>query len=137
VVEPMSTIAPVCGLSDTGQTGRPLETLVFMMKGEFRRSAVYFLVAMTFFPALRWAIRDLLPPADGEPWRMLVRSWTAARGAVAPTAEVLAGVLERCTPRDRVQIDLLDEAPFKLEQWRARRSVLAKKGRALMIIKTT
>jgi hypothetical protein len=58
-----------------------------------------------------------------------IRSWSATRGGKTPSAEILAAFLERFIPRDRVQIDSLNEAPSTLEMWQARRAKMEKRTR--------
>ena len=64
-----------------------------------------------------------------------IRSWQATRGGRTPSAEVLAAVLERFVARDRVQVDSLDKAPLTMDQWNARRAVLAKQKRELRMMR--
>jgi hypothetical protein len=54
------------------QTARPNETLILPMRSELRRSAVYVLIGMALIPVVRWALRDIFPSHEGEPWRTLV-----------------------------------------------------------------
>jgi hypothetical protein len=68
----MSTLTAIEQPGNPQQTARPLEPMVFQMRAEFRRSAVYVLVAIALIPAIRWALRGVLPPSDGEPWRTLI-----------------------------------------------------------------
>ncbi len=64
-----------------------------------------------------------------------IRSWSATGGGKTPSAEILAAFLQRFSPHDRVQIDSLSEAPFTLDQWRARRAVMDKKSNELKILR--
>ena len=64
-----------------------------------------------------------------------IRSWQATRGGETHSAEVVAAVLERFVTRDRVQIDSLDKAPLTMEQWHARRAVLAKQKREMRMMR--
>ena len=61
----------------------------------------------------------------------LIRSWSATPGSKSPTAAVLAAVIERSIPRERIQIDSWTEAPRTIDQWQARRAILARQAREL------
>ena len=59
------------------------------------------------------------------------RSWTGVRGSTLPTPTVVAGVLERYVPSDRVQVTALREPPKTLVEWQDRRALLERHGRDL------
>ena len=59
-------------LIDPGPTARPLEPLVFAMRTDYRRSAVYCLLGIVLILAARLALNDFLSPNIGGPWASLI-----------------------------------------------------------------
>jgi hypothetical protein len=63
------------------------------------------------------------------------RSWSGMRGSPSPTPAIVAGVLERYVPSDRIQVTALREPPKSLIEWQDRRSLLERQGRDLRILR--
>lgn len=59
-------------MSDPKQAARPDQPLVFLIRADLRRSAVYFLVGMVLIAAIRWALDDLFPPVGPGSWRTIL-----------------------------------------------------------------
>jgi hypothetical protein len=64
------------------------------------------------------------------------RSWSGVRGSPSPTPAIVAGVLERYVPGDRIQVTALREPPKSLIEWQDRRSLLERQGRDLRILRS-
>jgi hypothetical protein len=63
------------------------------------------------------------------------RSWTGATGSTKPTPAVVAAVLERYVPGDRVRVISLGDPPQTIDEWQDRHSMLAKQGRDLRTLR--
>ena len=56
------------------------------------------------------------------------RSWSGARGSSTPSPDVVAGILERYVPADRVLVTALREPPRTLAEWHDRHAILERSG---------
>jgi hypothetical protein len=104
MAEPMSTITRENRLNDRNQTERPLEPLVFKMRPELRRSAVYVSIGFVLIAAVRWGLRDFFPRTEAGPWIPLI---ILALVALAPLAVL----------RWRLRLDSSGIARRRLIRW--------------------
>ncbi len=80
----MSTIATPDRFSKTNQTARPLESLVFKMRPEFRRSVVYVEIAILTIGGVRFAFDDFFPQREGGRWEPLIPFLLIAVAVLVP-----------------------------------------------------
>jgi hypothetical protein len=57
------------------------------------------------------------------------RSWLGARGSPTPSPALVAGILERYVPSDRVLVTALREPPRTMAEWQDRLALLERSGR--------
>jgi hypothetical protein len=64
-----------------------------------------------------------------------IRSWSGADGSPTPTAQELAGLLERCVPPNRIQVTALSGPARTIAEWQDLRSLLERDGRNLTFLR--